>query len=656
MGRFKYISFCWSIGTTSFRTAEFNLKIERQLDLLSRFKLENKTESWRELQEKYYNFLKQENFLSGDANNKAKDKAKDAREKTSGLVDIGLIDEERNLTEVGKYLLKITKEKMYEPDNIFEIAEDSFIYLKQMLKTYNEVDSNIIRPFIVFLYLVSHLGKLSNDEFTYLLPLCINEKRTTFILDEIKKYRKKLVSIDDIILKIIMNNYKEAHKYLLEKENINEEIICDIGINRKSKQYDKIYYEIFTLLENIIFDKNKSDIIKLMKTVNRIGGKTRRYWIKYLFVETSEKKIKELGFKVLSNNDLFNSKNIKEFKSSFFKTLHLFKAKATLYDYHDLNKRYFKVTDIVLFNDNEVILDTIAKSYFNIVVDKLLSSAYIKSELLYQNVDISKIENFFDVDKVFLYKELSNNLGYTISKKEDVKDIIKKERYKRFNLLLDTRFNIKNIIHLLDKFEIRADSDIRKLVTDNADIPTIFEYIIGICWYIISDRNGNILDYMKLSLEADLLPRSHASGGQADIVYEYEKQKAYPKHAALIEATLSKDKGQRIIEMEPISRHLGDYILIDDDNKYAYTIFISTTLHENLISDFKNRKTYTYRSASKHTTGLKIIPISTSLLKSILNKDITYKELYPLFDAAYHSDTDVFNWYKNDIEEKILNI
>lgn len=59
------------------------------------------------------------------------------------------------------------------------------------------------------------------------------------------------------------------------------------------------------------------------------------------------------------------------------------------------------------------------------------------------------------------------------------------------------------------------------MVTDNADIPTIFEYVLGILWYKTSERHGKILDYMKLSLDADLLPKTHAAGGEADIVYEY---------------------------------------------------------------------------------------------------------------------------------------
>ena len=100
-----YQSFCWVIGTTSFRTAKLNLKIEEQLLLLNEFYASNSAWNWdSSSQEKYYDFMKEKGFLSGAAQRKDKD----AREKTSGLVDIGLISSDRIITEAGKELLEIT--------------------------------------------------------------------------------------------------------------------------------------------------------------------------------------------------------------------------------------------------------------------------------------------------------------------------------------------------------------------------------------------------------------------------------------------------------------------------------------------------------------------------------------------------------------------
>ena len=74
-------SYSWSIGTTSFRTSQLNYKIERQLQLLKEFWKLNPNLPWNpNTQEKYYNFLKENNFIYGEAPRPDKD----AREKTSG--------------------------------------------------------------------------------------------------------------------------------------------------------------------------------------------------------------------------------------------------------------------------------------------------------------------------------------------------------------------------------------------------------------------------------------------------------------------------------------------------------------------------------------------------------------------------------------------
>ena len=96
---------------------------------------------------------------------------------------------------------------------------------------------------------------------------------------------------------------------------------------------------------------------------------------------------------------------------------------------------------------------------------------------------------------------------------------------ERFNKLIEKKFNNNVLIRLFDYFKNRSDKEIHKLVTDNADIPTIFEYILAITWYVISGKKGDVLEYMNLSLEADLLPKTHAGGGEADIVWKYEAEK-----------------------------------------------------------------------------------------------------------------------------------
>lgn len=650
---FRFKSYCWSIGTTSYRTVNFNKSIELQLSLLSNFRdlPDYKDKTWREIQSDYYYYLKDNNFVSGDAARPDKD----AREKTSGLVDIGLLNDERYLSNVGKELLNISRTKDFRANNDFDIPKDSFLFLKQMLKTYNLVNDSIVRPFIVFLYLVLKLDHLSNDEFAYLLPLCINSESTNDMIMQVKKIRQNEITIDDAIIRMIMNmdNYVNANKYLFENE-VNEDVICTIGMNRKSKTYDKPYFALFQALLDIANDRNVS-AENLYNIVRNLSGNPANHWIKYLFNTTNLRKIKGLNHAALNEVSLLRQKDIKEFKNEFFWKMHLFKVKSTLSDYFDLNRRYFRTTDIVLFNESKVELDIIPKSVFYPIKDKLIEIAFDKSDKLFNNVELSEISELFRFEASKTLEQLSSTLGITVKTTEEAKIINKKLKYERFHNLIDERFGKDQLIEILSWFENREDIKLNEYITDNADIPTLFEYILGIAWYEISERHGEILDYMKLSLDANLLPKSHAVGGDADIVFEYNNYQDIPNHVLLIEATLSEKSNQRRMEMEPVSRHLGDYVLKNRD-KHAYSLFISTYLNINVISDFRNRKNYEYFSSdsSSSVKGLMIIPLQTSELKKALVKDIRYSSLFETFNLSYKSDIDTKDWYLETIEN-VLN-
>ena len=185
------------------------------------------------------------------------------------------------------------------------------------------------------------------------------------------------------------------------------------------------------------------------------------------------------------------------------------------------------------------------------------------------------------------------------------------------------------------------------MVTDNADVPTIFEYVLGILWYKASERHGKILDYMKLSLDADLLPKTHAAGGEADIVYEYEATEYYPKHTLSLETTLVDSTNQCRMEMKPVSRHFGMH-LIRTGNMNSYCVFATNYLNINVITDFRGRKNMPYYDPNdyeKCVDGMKIIPLQTSELKKIICSGKTYKELYSLFMETYNSILPPHKWY-----------
>lgn len=169
---------------------------------------------------------------------------------------------------------------------------------------------------------------------------------------------------------------------------------------------------------------------------------------------------------------------------------------------------------------------------------------------------------------------------------------MKNEKINKLEKLIDTKFDNETIIKLLGYFYERGNSDkkIKTEITDNANIPTLFEYVIAIAWHKINRRKGNLLEAMNMSLDIDMLPKSHATGGKADLIFKYEANSTIPKHQLLLEATLSDSTTQRRMELEPVSRHLW-HVMKENNNKVDYAILfqLMSTLQLFLILEEENQ-------------------------------------------------------------------
>ena len=659
----KFQSYCWSLGTTSFRVKDLNFKIERQLQILKELWNENQNVRWNgnnSIQEEYYNKMLQKNFITGEANNKPKD----ARQKTSGLVQIGVIDDNRHITEIGEKIIDIVEKENFKSDNIFNINKDSYLYLKQLLKLQITDNGINVKPFAVLLYFLSELGYLTKDEFTYILPLCTNREYIDIMLENIKKYRNNQKTIEDIIQNKMenMSNYKAAIDFIKENgvNSIDEFSITDMG--RKGTKYVEPMYNFFEALYRISkkdFDEEACDtIINFIKEQTKKNSKVAKYWKDYL--RYSSKMLTEEYLEDIKEIPLFNFKNKTEYTIEFFKVMHTAKWKATLEDYADLNKRYISLSDIVIFEDDKIELDVFPK-YFFLNISKEIVNTEILDKDKYNNfistdIELNKIYECLNVNVDEIIYQIQADYPDRVVNKDSIKTFIEDEKLRRFNELIDNKFNENQLVQLFTYIENNDRSAINEYVDWNSDVPTIFEYILGITWYRFSNRSGNILEYMKLSLDANLLPKTHAAGGTADIVYEYNKTNNYPEHKVLLEATLTESTSQRKNEMEPVSRHLMREIQ-ENDNDDTYAVFVANILQEEVLSDFRSRKNYQFRGKNSVKSGLKIISLSIRDIIKLINIKIQYSKLYKIFDEAY-KDTNIndLEWYEKLLKNKINNL
>ena len=126
---------------------------------------------------------------------------------------------------------------------------------------------------MVTLKTLLELDFLTYDEFTYFIPLINDRESAEEIIESIRLYREEKITLEDVIYErlIVMENYQEALSEFIDHA-VDEELICLIGMNRKSRNYDKPYYRLYENIKKIFLD-NGDDYEALLNSAKSINQK-----------------------------------------------------------------------------------------------------------------------------------------------------------------------------------------------------------------------------------------------------------------------------------------------------------------------------------------------------------------------------------------------
>lgn len=196
---------------------------------------------------------------------------------------------------------------------------------------------------------------------------------------------------------------------------------------------------------------------------------------------------------------------------------------------------------------------------------------------------------------------------------------------------IETHFPVEKVIKILEYIKVRDDGKVFDLVTENATVPTIFEYILTIVWYYISKHKTFCLHQIfQVSLDGNKLPLTHRSGGAGGIEIITEE------YSLLIEATLMDLSSQKRGGMEPVIRHSINFAL---KNKKSQTIFIANrTLKTGIVN------------------GLKVFCLTTEELIIILQKGINDIDLLnTITNYSSTMPTAISNNWRQEILDDIFS-
>ncbi len=634
-------------GNTSAKESKLLLNIEAHLILLNElFKTATKDDVWKSdsaLQFRYAKILEESNLLN---TREMVLIAKNARTKVSFLKDLGLVDfDNLVITERGKELLDLLNNKKFEEKNEFlQIDLVSLFFLKYFF-SYKK-SSDIEDMFLKYLYVFKSLGgKLSSEQF-YLLPLISNYNE---IEDFVSIIKNNDINLVETFSSFIQSNTKlqERKKVFLDDWADNSKII-NLAPFKTSKgegfiQFLPSILQIFIQIKNKTY--RKDDIRNIFK--KNIG--TEKNYFRSLYLPTM---LNDTKLAIGSNTfiklykkliKIIRTKTESELLNYFFDLIYTSRYFNNLSDYMAQNKYYLDLTGIFTFENNEVkvseIFNVILQSSKYETILKQLSEVDIKTTSLNYLLEEPDIKDIFKSYGVVSSSDL-NNYQYNQNK-------------AKLENLLNTKFTKENILEIIPHFKTRNDDEIQKEVTVRATVPTIFEYIIAIAWYYIDNKNIDFILKAGLSLDTNMLPKSHAVGGSSDFEIKYDD------HTLMIEVTLTESTNQRRAEMESVSRHLGNILLnLDDERKTkSYGIFIAPYLNNNVLNDFRIRRSCYWENDTKHIKGMNILPLDCDDIITIINSDKKYSELREDFSMLLEKENDWGSrWYKNEVKAFIQGL
>lgn len=564
-----------------------------------------------------------------------------SRHYSSNLVRIGFASKNRNITAAGYDFLNLSI-NLDEIEKILPLDMTNIILLRQLmkLKIFTKENKGIRKyysPFFMALFLLLLDKPIDRDTFENIV-----QGTSPYLSDEIKN---KIISCGQRIEYIsnLINDLEVDIPAVFKQElKISKEDFCDYIKNTKSQNaVSTIYYPFYSALYDYIDDKTDENYLNLKNTYC-----SKKEFLKKAFGRGNN--IFDFGANGIYSQEQFTinnaenrfllSSNINEF---LYKEYEISKYVDSTKEYSDTTLRMLKASGIFKFKN---IPELSFKNTFKIIFSKFNIGTHIFGEMSneeYENYEenenslfgnsesLIKILNYNQSDVVEILKHIFKHQQAFDEK--TVKSSLQKEVSNSFAHYVEKNYPVERIIELLKLFSDRNnDARLIKEVSDSADVPTIFEYVVGIAWYYIFNKSYDLYESLNLTLNADFEPERHAGGGEGDILIDLADK------SIMVEVTLMNANAQKRGEWEPVLRHSLNNAA-NNENKNALTFFVADKLDFNTINIWRAVSAVPLKSTStnKIVNGLVIMPITNNELIIMLSNKISADVLIDKVEKSF---------------------
>lgn len=560
---------------------------------------------------------------------------KRARHYTSNLVKMGFTNTNRNITEAGySYLrgsvVRDDLEEILPLDNV-NIALFRQLSKLKVFSSSNEGKRQYYSPFIMALVLLLDGETIDGNTFEVIV-----QGLTPYSSDEVKEAIRSnsigIAQLEESIRDIDIVIPDE----LIGKSDIEYDVFKSIFKGSKSNDsVSKSYYDFFNVLKNFrdnrteetyaeliqcLDQENVTSIYKAFgygKAVFAAGNRGSRYDLER-FIE------KNADHPLLASDDYIGEFYIAYARSKWIDGIREYSDTTTrllsatgLFKFKNLPELSYKEILSLVFD-----VDQLRENVFGEMTDEEYVS-YEEAENSYFGKCVSLVEifNFSHDDISAMTEKLEKYLG--VSAATDVKKFLSDQKNADFIAHINDKYPKEKIMELLPLFsDRRKDNQIKKEVNDAATVPTIYEYIIGIAWYYISNKEFDLYNSLNLTLNADFEPVIHAGGGDGDIVIHYEEI------IVMLEVTLMNKQAQKRGEWEPVLRHSLN-LKAANEPKETITFFIADELDYNTINIWRAVASVSLESTNTHTKvdGVIIMPFTNNEVLAFLKNSVYYKDI-----------------------------
>ncbi len=554
---------------------------------------------------------------------------------TNAVMKVGFITHQRKLSSVGKAYLNHTLKNADAIEKLLGLSEDNLVYLRQFLKL-RVYSSETDRYFYNFRFALLFLTKYTNVPQKDFLKLIESikpdqsEQELNQIIGEYAYTYKNEELFEDFYKRVFAptlrtNEELQQVKLMFLEDNLSDENFIKFFNNRDSNSTSLLYKRFVTKL--LAFHERKEDsiykeIISLSKDarIKKAFGENRNP-----FIINNKMTMEEFVTENIEN-PLLSGDGYKIYMQFIFS-----KHNDLISEYSDMCRRTFQVTGLISFENGLVNLNNswVISPLIALLGDKFcltgeeIYSNYEKKEdsIWFEDLSIIEILDISEKEIALLYSALGRKFG--IEDLTEINNLIVRKREKEYRDFISEHFPVEKIINILGYIIERDDEKIFELVTESATVPTIYEYILTIAWYYISDKKNFLVHKaFQVSLDGNKLPLTHRGGGAGDIEIINED------YCLLIEATLMDMATQKRGELEPVIRHSINFSLGNLDRE-SRTLFIANELDNNVLNIFRASQFVEFNGTLNSGTvqGISIFALTTFEIIAILEKKITDVEI-----------------------------